>query len=146
MNALWGVLLGGMLAIAGGIATQLMQGGREHRRWIAENRRDEFRELLKFLMEATTRTAHTYGPVDPFRQVETLQGAADARSEFVRVTLSRIFIANEIENADVYGQWNSAMDELVQTNDLVAATKRIDRPRQQIVDLALRSDKRGGGQ
>jgi hypothetical protein len=105
LGSLIGVLVGGTLACAGGVATQLLQGQREHRRWIAENRRDECRELLGAL-------ATEYIMAFRHQNLSPSESLTEEDKKILNATLhifeTRIFVADEIQRGDLYQRWQVA--------------------------------------
>jgi hypothetical protein len=90
LGALLGVALGSALAIAGGIVGQIMQGRREHRKWVSESRKEEFRELLDVLTTTMMLTVwwHDTDPTSAALGKEW----QTAWNEALRVIHTRLFI------------------------------------------------------
>lgn len=136
LGGLAGVGLGGALAIAGGVVGQLMQGRREHRKWLSENQRDEYRELLDALTMTMIQTVrwHDLNP----RSTELEQQWQAAWNDALKVIHTRIYIAKALDEANIYDKWSSAFVEFNKTRDTDALADKFESLRRTIVALATK--------
>jgi hypothetical protein len=120
----------------GATASQIISGYREKRRWLADNRKEEYRELLGALTRSTTLWIHHRGIPGPKAATE-MKEAQEAHEVALGVILDRIFIAEEIEKANIYDLWTTALAELKNTNDIRAFSDRFEKIRHAILESAL---------
>ncbi len=135
MSDLWGVALGGALAIIGSVSTQVIQGRRDRNRWIADARKEEYRELLNSMAETITRIMQRN--VLP-NDMKIIEASMESYNETLKIILTRIFIAKEIEDAKVYDRWMDAMKDVVEANDIDKLSETFEGLRTRIVELALK--------
>lgn len=138
MNDLYGVALGGVLGIVGAGVGQLINGRREQRRWIADNRKQEYRELLTTLTNTATFLMEYFGTSaakDPEHSKRFTQVYGDA----LRVISDRIFIAEEIKKANIHELWIDALAELQKTKDIHLLSERFEAIRVSIIKSAVKN-------
>lgn len=109
----------------------------QRKNWIADNKKQEFRELLSALVEASSSLIAFYTPM-------ALHGPEDQRAcdrvekKSVEVIMDRIFIAREVKELDLLKRWTKALslvrgtdhltfsDEFVKiSSDITAAALKI---------------------
>lgn len=141
MGDLYGVALGGVLGIIGGVTAQTLQSlfttGRERKRWAADSRKEEYRELLKTLTETATFLME-YKGTSAGNTEEYHKRFRQVYGNALRVIADRIFIANEIKNARIYDQWSTALVALDKTSDIHAFSGAFDKISNDIIKLALK--------
>jgi hypothetical protein len=142
---IWRVILNvavGLWAVAGpliGIFIGAYIANRNQRKqWIADNKKQEFRELLSALVEASSSLIAFYTPM-------VLQGPDEQRAcdrvekKSIEVIMDRVFIAGEVKELDLQERWSNALsgirgtrnrtafsDEFVKiSSDLTAAALKI---------------------
>lgn len=136
---LYGVAFGGFLGILASATAQILQNRltskREEQRWIANNRKEEYRELLKALTHTATFLMEYVG-TSAGKEPEYQKRYTQVYGDGIRVISDRIFIADEIKNIEVYDRWVDAVERLNKTNDLGAFSDRFERLRDDIVKSA----------
>ena len=125
VGPLVGVIIGAMLTRAW-----------DRRKWINENRKQEYRELLTTLTSACTAL------IDNAQAI--VQGPAEqifARDEYfksLRVLQDRIFIANEIGKMNLFDRWGTAMKDLQETRNFHKFEDTFEAMRKEIVKQAVK--------
>jgi hypothetical protein len=111
MSDLYGVALGGTLSILGGAFVQTWQGHRERKRWEANNRKEEYKELLRKITRAATRIMAIRYPMVASGPVEQKE-AVIAYDEALQAIQDRIYIADELHALRIYDLWTASIQEL----------------------------------
>src|SRR6266850_564830 len=125
VGPLVGVLVGALLARSW-----------DRRKWINENRKQKYRELL------TTLTSACIAVIDNAQAI--VQSPAEqifARDEYfksLRVLQDRIFIANEIGKMNLFDRWGTAMKDLQETKDFRKFEDSFEVMKNEIVKEAMR--------
>lgn len=125
VGPLVGVIIGAMLTRAW-----------DRRKWINENRKQEYRELLTTLTTACTALIDNAQTL-----VQTPAEQIAARDEYfksLRVLQDRIFIANEISKMNLFDRWGTAMKDLQETKDFRKFEDSFEIMRSEIVKHAMR--------
>src|SRR5438132_11908355 len=120
LTGLAGVILGVFL-------TSILTRRSQRTQWIADNKKEEYRELMSTLARSMTMIMMYKGvgvAIGPQQQREF----QDAYNEALRVLSDRIFIAEQIKKDKIYDRWTAAMAELHRTNDIQC----LDEPYEQI--------------
>jgi hypothetical protein len=124
VGPLVGVIIGAMLTRAW-----------DRRKWINENRKQEYRELLTTLTSACTALIDNAQLL-----VQTPADAIYARDEYfksLRVLQDRIFIASEIQKLNLFDRWGTAMKDLQETKDVHKFEDGFEVMRSEIVKHAM---------
>lgn len=79
MDALWPVIAGGLIAVAGGIVGAWIQGVREHRRWLRQERLDAYSDFLKYVERHTWEHRTGRAPKERTKEEEYEVRAAMSR-------------------------------------------------------------------
>jgi hypothetical protein len=125
VGPLVGVIIGAMLTRAW-----------DRRKWINENRKQEYRELLTTLTSACTALIDNAQLI-----VQTPAEAIYARDEYfksLRVLQDRIFIASEIQKLNLFDRWGTAMKDLQETKDVHKFEDGFEVMRSEIVKHAMK--------
>lgn len=125
VGPLVGVIIGAMLTRAW-----------DRRKWINENRKQEYRELLTTLTSASTALIDDaqVGVHSPAEQI----AARDEYLKSVRVLQDRIFIANEISKMNLFDRWGTAMKDLQETRDFHKFEDSFEIMKNEIVKQAMK--------
>lgn len=94
----------GLSSLIGSVLSWWLTSRREHRRWILDNKKGEWRELIDTLHTCLWNLAYAFQPVSCFTQ----DGEGDVHSAVqkgFRVIRDRIFIADAIERHQVLELW-----------------------------------------
>jgi hypothetical protein len=136
VNNLVGVAIGGLLAIGGGVVAQFMQGRREQHKWFEEKCIDEYRELLESLTKTLMLAIHWYDidPESPTRKSEWDM----VWNESLRIIHTRLFIAKQIKDADIFNRWTDAFVSFQSDSNTRLLSDRYEEIRQSIVALAMK--------
>lgn len=139
VSNLVGVAIGGVLAIGGGVVAQVMQGRREQHKWFEEKCIEEYRELLDILTRTLMLTAQSY-TIDANKPDSSMRRGEWEPSwhESLRIIRTRLFIARQIQEADIYKKWTDAFDSLPYNNNIVLLTERYEEIRRSIVAMAMK--------
>jgi hypothetical protein len=84
--------------------------------WIAENKKQEYRELLSILSKAFTLLVH-YHLNETEQSSEDEARVAEAEADALRTMHDRIFIVKEIQEENVLPRWINAVREFKKTSD-----------------------------
>lgn len=125
VGPLVGVIIGAMLTRAW-----------DRRKWINENRKQEYRELLTTLTSACTALIDNAQALvqSPAEQIF----ARDEYFKSLRVLQDRIFIANEVSKMDLFDRWGAAMKDLQETKDFRKFEDSFEVMRNEIVKQAMK--------
>jgi adenosyl cobinamide kinase/adenosyl cobinamide phosphate guanylyltransferase len=125
VGPLVGVIIGAMLTRAW-----------DRRKWINENRKQEYRELLMTLTSACTALIDN---AQTLVQSSAEQiSARDAYFNSLQVLQDRIFIANEIGKMNLFDRWGAAMKDLQETKDFRKFEDSFEVMKNEIVKEAMR--------
>jgi hypothetical protein len=106
--ALLGVLLGSYLAVRG-----------QRKQWIADNKKQEYRELLTTLTKAYQELAALNAPI-VIQSKEDRQNYEEAMKLAETVILDRIFISKEVAEMNLVKRWLEVMEDTTHDNVLLA--------------------------
>jgi hypothetical protein len=124
VGPLVGVIIGAMLTRAW-----------DRRKWINENRKQEYRELLTTLTSACTALIDNTQAIvqSPAEQIS----ARDEYFKSLRVLQDRIFIAHDIGKMNLFDRWGAAMKDLQATKDFRKFEDSFEVMRTEIVKQAM---------
>ena|SRR5215471_5663413 len=88
----------------------------QRRHWIADNKKQEFRELLSALVEASSSLIALHTPMVAHGPEEQ-RACERSEKKSVEVIMDRIFIAREVKELDLLRRWTKACRELDKTTD-----------------------------
>jgi uncharacterized membrane-anchored protein YjiN (DUF445 family) len=126
VGPLIGVMLGSYLTVRG-----------QRRQWIADNKKQEYSELLTTLSRTVGEviTYHTppvaHPPHDQLVYDESIKKAAT-------VIIDRIFIAREVQRMELVKRWREALTDLENNDDLAEFANRFHGMLQDITEHAMR--------
>jgi hypothetical protein len=125
VGPLVGVIIGAMLTRAW-----------DRRKWINENRKQEYRELLTALTNACTALIDNAQALvqSPAEQIF----ARDEYFKSLRVLQDRIFIANEVSKMGLFDRWGMAIKDLLETKDLHKFEDSFEAMKNEIVKQAMK--------
>jgi len=125
VGPLVGVLVGALLARSW-----------DRRKWINENRKQKYRELLTTLTSACTALIDNAQAIvqSPAEQIF----ARDEYFKSLRVLQDRIFIANEIGKMNLFDRWGTAMKGLQETRNFHKFEDAFEVMRKEIVKQAVK--------
>lgn len=129
------------IGVAGSVLTYYLTKNSQENRLRREERRNEYRELLKVLTTAYMRILSPYEPKIPVID-ETLQRQiTDAKLEAFRVLRDRIVIADELSYTsigDIATRWTEAVVNLEDNGDSIKFAKRFTDINDALVRMANR--------
>ena len=102
--------------LAGVLVGAYLTGRRQKRDWLADNKKEEYRELLSAMSKAINVFIQVY-------VAEEGRNAADrgriraAKSELLEVTQSRLFIVKTMKEVDVTNRWLNIASAFEKTRD-----------------------------
>jgi hypothetical protein len=108
----------------------------DRRKWINENRKEEYRELLTALTSACTALIDNAQAI-----VQTPAEQIFARDEYfksLQVLQDRIFIASEIHKLNLFDRWGTSMKHLQETKDFRTFEDRFEVMKNEIVTQATK--------
>ena len=125
VGPLVGVIIGAMLTRAW-----------DRRKWINENRKQEYRELLTILTGAAAALIHNTQVIvqSPAEQIAT----RDEYFKSLRVLQDRIFIANEIGKMNLFDRWGTALKNLQESKDVHKFEDSFEAMRKELVKQAMK--------
>jgi len=132
-----GVALGGILATGAGVATQFMQGRRERHKWFEEKCIEEYRELLESLTKTVMLAIHWYD-IEPGSLTRKTEWDV-VWNESLKIIQTRLFIAKQITDANIYGRWTEAFVSFQFDSNTSLLSDRYEKIRQSIVALAMKN-------
>ena len=83
----------------------------QRKHWIADNKKDEYRELLRIL-NTSTKTVSNFHFQAGFRSGEEERKVEEAKDEALIAIDTRLFIRDEIQKIKLRERWLSAIKEL----------------------------------
>jgi hypothetical protein len=97
----------------GGMSSQLMARKSQRRQWVADNRKQEARELLTALSDASLALAYWWAEIDTLiEKGEGINLSSKAAIEFKalnaafhKIVHDRLFIANDVREAGILEKW-----------------------------------------
>lgn len=114
-----------------------LTGRRQKRDWLADNKKEEYRELLSAMTKALSINLELYilgvglDSADQRRR-------ANVTSELMEVTRSRLFIAKQIKQLDAVNRWISLTSEFEKSRDGLVYGRGTRELLDEIVETALK--------
>ena len=96
--------LGGLFVLTGVLATARLTSNREHRRWIFDNKKLEWRELIDTLHSCLYSMGYAFETVRVYKPGEEGDVHSAIQKGF-RAIRDRIFIADAIDRHQVLERW-----------------------------------------
>lgn len=90
----------------------------DRRKWVNDNRKGEYRELVTELTTAAMALVSKYQVGPDFMSDADLQATADSYLEALRIIQDRIFIAHELEKMSVFDRWGESVKILTKNKDV----------------------------
>ena len=88
----------------------------QRRQWVADNKRQEYLELLTALVEACGNLIALYTP-GTLSSPEEQRRCDETEKRVGVVILDRIFIARDVKSIDLAERWSRALSEVHRTRD-----------------------------
>ncbi len=128
--------------LAGVFIGAYIAGRNQRDRWVADNKRAEYRELLTTLAESFTKIVRLrgHGVAAGPEEERTLMNL-ELRTN--TVILDRIFIADEVEYMELLNRWNHALQDYDKTLDRSAFATAFSRIRNDVIQSAATIMKKG---
>lgn len=100
-----------MAGFIGAFGTHLLTQSREREKWILDNKKQEYRELLTALSQAhmSTKAAFTDDP-------KAYSSIAQLQNDSIRIFSDRIFIKSDLALGKLQQSWRDAMNEYSRHN------------------------------
>ena len=111
----------------------------QREQWVADNRKVEYRELLKALTFAAT-VLMGYKGAPGAKNPEEQRRSVEAHNDALRCIADRMFIAEEIHKICLYDKWTAALLELQNTSDIHKFSDRFEEIRNNILSSALKTN------
>jgi hypothetical protein len=126
-----GVLIGAMLTRSW-----------DRQKWMNDNRKQEFRELIDALTDAATalmaqQTAYNNGEELEFEHTE----APDKHTQALKVIKTRIFIAGDVKQMDLLDHWTESIKRMRETNGIHCFEITFENVRDEIIARATKAPK-----
>ena len=106
-SAMWSVLSVLIGILVGAYITDRIQRKREN----TNSKKEEYRELLSTLTQASSKIANFHGPIVDHSPEEE-RAYYEAKEKALIVIDTRLFITSEIEKIDLRGRWISAVHDV----------------------------------
>lgn len=128
-----GVGIGG--ALAGIVIGHFLTRSSQHKQWLRDNRKDEFRELISAITRAAVEQAYYHKSQSTLRPqpIEVLQ---EAQKVALRTIVDRIYIAPEINTININERYLRIAEDLKSNKDYSASMERMDALINETVELA----------
>jgi hypothetical protein len=119
------------------IGARLTRSG-ERNKWLNDCRKEEFKELLTTLTNASIALIKERQPEfgDPYLRPEKIWEAQDSYMRSLEVLRSRIFISDDLDELKVYTRWAEAMKTMVETKSYGLFEKTFEQIRSDIINVA----------
>jgi len=127
VGPLIGVLVGGWLT-----------SRNQRRHWLADNKKQEYRELLTSIAGAGSKLLVFYGRDPIVASGEELFRVGETARESVDVIYNRLFIVDEIRKLNVLKRWEDGFSALRDDRDVNAFGKAMDSLMDDIRNAALK--------
>jgi hypothetical protein len=140
---LWGVLLGGILAIVSGATVQILQNRltskRERDRWLFDNKKAEYRELLAALTKAQLLMSSVWSrsEIPAVIEPKEIDAAIDARNDLWIMLEDRIFIAEVAKKKLFVREWERILHIFEARGNFIEFVDHCARLRESILNAAL---------
>jgi hypothetical protein len=120
--------------LAGIVLGHFLTRSWQHKQWLLDRRKEEWRELLTALAESLRASLKIY----PARALsgDEEREIVNAQSDSFRVIRDRIFIAADVKALDLENRWSAAVQHHSQTLDAPKLGKTYDAIRLEIVKRA----------
>ena len=109
----------------------------QREQWIADNRKQEYRELLTTLTNTYMLIVRFIGPMMALDS-QTQRELDQAERDSYRVIRDRLFIAKDLGGSDILRLWATAVENYRQTHDERVFAQRFSHINEEIVRLATR--------
>lgn len=110
----------------------------QHRHWLLDNKRSEYRELLTTIADSGSKLLVFWGtdPVVTSGEEQFMIGETARQS--VDVIYNRLFIADEVKTLNVLKRWEDTIDLLRRSRNIDAFGKSMDQIMDDIRGAALK--------
>jgi hypothetical protein len=109
----------------------------DRKKWIADNRKDECRELLGSMTMVADLTLEAYSKKGTADFKLAMAVAWQEERRCMRILQDRIFIAERLKRAGMRGLWQTVTTDYLQDGDAKKFGKRLDEIKAIIVEIAL---------
>ena len=138
-----GKVLTGMWAAIGpliGVLVGAYIANRNQRKqWLADNKKQEYRELLTSVTSASTALIENAQAAAGNANTRTQQVAAkEEYFKAIRTLQDRIFIAEELAKINLFDRWGTAMKALVETKNVHKFEDSFEEMKKEIVKMATK--------
>ena len=109
----------------------------DHKKWMNDNRKEEFRELIDALTEAAT--AVIVQPMEANNQVLRAEGnalAMEKNTQALRAMKTRIYIANDVKEMNWFDRWGESMKFMRETGKIYYFEDTFEIIRDEIIERA----------
>jgi hypothetical protein len=103
MAALVGALLGILSTLLGAVVVHILTAAREHKKWLLDQEKAEYRELIDQLYDTITVVLEHKSKWDS--NTESRETFNAAVKKLARMFEDRIFIAKDVENKGIKKEW-----------------------------------------
>jgi len=110
----------------------------DKRKWVNDNRKEEYRELVTALTTAAMGLIEKYQAVEYLVSGEKLKEIQSAYMETLRIIQDRIFIAGEMERMKIFDRWGESVKTLNKDMDFRKFEDAFDIIKKEIVTAATK--------
>ena len=125
---MWSVLSVLIGILVGAYFTDRIQRKREN----TNSKKEEYRELLSTLTQASNKIANFHGPIVDHSPEEE-RAYYEAKEKALIVIDTRLFITSEIEKIDLRGRWISAVHDVESCGDSLVFRRTVRQITRQII-------------
>jgi hypothetical protein len=122
----------------------LLTSRQQHKQWLQDKRREEYRELLSALTASYMTLMHISEQVENGQKIQaeiSLLGEK-AKIEAYRALRDRIIIAEELMSADTLVDWDTAVTNYLKTLDTVKFANRFSSINATLVHMARKTPRK----
>ena len=135
--SIWSAVGSVVCVVIGALLGSYLSSRGQRKQWIADNKKQEYRELLTTLTKAYQELAALNAPIVVWNNKEDQQRYEEAIKRAETVILDRIFISKEIAEMNLVKRWLEVLEDT--THDKVLLAVRLNNMLEEIRKKAMQA-------
>jgi hypothetical protein len=123
--------------LVGVLVGAYLTGRRQRRDWLADNKKEEYRELVSGLTKGLSTYLQLY-VAQTIRTGEDQKRLQESLASIMEITRSRLFIAKEVKRLDVVKRWHDLTGSFENDRDNIAFARGVGKLLDEILDAAVK--------
>jgi len=107
------------------------------KQWLADNKEEEYRELISIMTRALSMYIHSFGPAAR-RDEEERRSLGEMEGAVLETIRDRLFIAKQIAHLGVLKRWNTAVRDFEERKNTEAFARSVGKLLDDISDAAIK--------